>query len=40
MLARTTWGWSVEAVTADEARRVGLDPSDPQLAKSAGVCAS
>jgi error-prone DNA polymerase len=33
MLARTTRGWSVEAVTADEARRVGLDPSDPQLAK-------
>jgi error-prone DNA polymerase len=32
-LAGTLWGWSAEAVTADEARRVGLDPSDPRLMK-------
>jgi error-prone DNA polymerase len=32
-LARTLWGWSAEAVTAEEARRVGLDPADLRLAK-------
>ncbi len=32
-LARTLWGWSAEAVTAEEARRIGLDPADPRLAK-------
>ncbi len=30
-LAGTLWGWSSAGVTAQEARRAGLDPSDPQL---------
>jgi error-prone DNA polymerase len=30
-LARTLWGWSEEGVTQVEARRIGLDPSDPRL---------
>ncbi len=32
-LAGTLWGWSTQAVAAEEARRVGLDASDPRLAK-------
>ena len=31
MLAGTLWGWSMEGVKEKEARRAGLDPSDPQL---------
>ena len=31
-LASTLWGWSMAGVTAKEARRAGLDPSDPQAA--------
>ena len=27
----TLWGWSMDGVSAKEARRVGLDPSDPRL---------
>ena len=30
-LASTLWGWSMEGVSAKEARRAGLDPSDPRL---------
>jgi error-prone DNA polymerase len=30
-LAGTLWGWSRKGVTEVEARRAGLDPSDPQL---------
>jgi len=30
-LAGTMWGWSMEGVTEKEARRAGLDPSDPRL---------
>jgi error-prone DNA polymerase len=30
-LASTLWGWSMDGVSAKEARRVGLDPSDPRL---------
>ena len=30
-LASTLWGWSMEGVTKKEARRAGLDPSDPRL---------
>src|SRR5262249_17165438 len=30
-LASMLWGWSMEGVTANEARRVGLDASDPRL---------
>jgi error-prone DNA polymerase len=30
-LASTLWGWSMEGVQEEEARRVGLDPSDPRL---------
>src|SRR5262245_30445373 len=30
-LAGTLWGWSMEGVTGNEARRVGLDASDPHL---------
>jgi error-prone DNA polymerase len=30
-LASMLWGWSMEGVTATEARRVGLDASDPRL---------
>ncbi len=32
-LAGMLWGWSVQSVTETDARRVGLDPTDPQLAK-------
>jgi error-prone DNA polymerase len=30
-LSGTMWGWSMEGVSAKEARRIGLDPSDPKL---------
>ena len=30
-LASTLWGWSMDGVSEKEARRVGLDPSDPRL---------
>ena len=30
-LASTLWGWSMGGVPAQEARRAGLDPSDPRL---------
>ncbi len=30
-LAGTLWGWSMAGVTEKEARRAGLDPSDPRL---------
>jgi error-prone DNA polymerase len=30
-LASTLWGWSMDGVTEKEARRAGLDPSDPRL---------
>jgi error-prone DNA polymerase len=30
-LASTLWGWSMDGVSAKEARRLGLDPSDPRL---------
>jgi error-prone DNA polymerase len=30
-LASTLWGWSMDGVSAKEARRAGLDPSDPRL---------
>ena len=30
-LASTLWGWSLSGVTEGEARRAGLDPSDPRL---------
>ena len=30
-LAGTLWGWSQSGVTEKEARRAGLDPSDPRL---------
>jgi error-prone DNA polymerase len=30
-LASTLWGWSMAGVTQKEARRAGLDPSDPRL---------
>jgi error-prone DNA polymerase len=32
-LAGMLWGWSEQAVTEKDARRVGLDPADPLLAK-------
>jgi error-prone DNA polymerase len=31
VLASSIWGWSMEGVTTDQARRVGLDPSDLRL---------
>jgi error-prone DNA polymerase len=31
VLASTLWGWSTAGVTQKEARRAGLDPSDPRL---------
>jgi error-prone DNA polymerase len=31
MLAGTLWGWSMAGVKEQEARRVGLDPSEPKL---------
>ena len=33
VLAGTMWGWSMEGVSEREARRLGLDPSDPKLAR-------
>src|SRR5262245_39026553 len=30
-MASMLWGWSMEGVTQTEARRVGLDPTDPRL---------
>jgi DNA-directed DNA polymerase III PolC len=33
-LSGMLWGWSVQSVTETDARRVGLDPADPQLAKA------
>src|SRR5262249_48148557 len=30
-LASTLWGWSMDGVQEKEARRAGLDPSDPKL---------
>ena len=30
-LSSTLWGWSMEGVPEKEARRAGLDPSDPRL---------
>jgi error-prone DNA polymerase len=30
-LASTLWGWSSSGITEQEARRAGLDPSDPRL---------
>jgi error-prone DNA polymerase len=30
-LASTLWGWSMEGVTQQEARRAGFDPDDPRL---------
>src|SRR5215207_8973005 len=32
-LASTLWGWSMDGVQNKEARRAGLDPSDPKLQK-------
>ena len=32
-LAGMLWGWSTQAVSEKDARRVGLDPADPQLAR-------
>ena len=32
-LAGTLWGWSMDGVTAKEARRAGLDMADPRLAR-------
>jgi error-prone DNA polymerase len=32
-LAGTLWGWSMQGVTENEARRVGLDPADARLAR-------
>ena len=34
-LASTLWGWSMEGVSEKEARRAGLDPSDPRIAAGA-----
>jgi error-prone DNA polymerase len=31
LLASSLWGWSSSGVSAKEARRLGLDPSDPRL---------
>jgi error-prone DNA polymerase len=33
-LSGTIWGWSSKSVTAEQAERVGLDPSDPRLTKA------
>ena len=30
-LASTLWGWSMDGIAEKEARRAGLDPSDPRL---------
>jgi error-prone DNA polymerase len=32
-LAGTMWGWSAKGAAADDARRAGLDPADPTVAK-------
>jgi error-prone DNA polymerase len=32
-LASTLWGWSTEGVSQKEARRAGVDPSDPRIAQ-------
>jgi error-prone DNA polymerase len=32
-LASTLWGWSMEGVSQKEARRAGIDPSDPRVAQ-------
>jgi error-prone DNA polymerase len=32
-LAGMLWGWSTQAVSEQDARRVGLDPADPHLAR-------
>src|SRR5208282_2958454 len=32
-LAGMLWGWSTQAVSEKDARRVGLDPADPHLAR-------
>jgi error-prone DNA polymerase len=32
-LASTLWGWSMEGVSQKEARRAGIDPSDPRIAQ-------
>jgi error-prone DNA polymerase len=32
-LASTLWGWSPSGVTDDEAKRAGLDPNEPRLAR-------
>jgi error-prone DNA polymerase len=32
-LASTLWGWSMEGVSQKEARRAGVDPSDPRIAQ-------
>ena len=32
-LAGMLWGWSMQAVSEQDARRVGLDPADPHLAR-------
>ena len=33
-LAGTLWGWSMDGVNEKEARRAGLDPSDPRLTQA------
>jgi error-prone DNA polymerase len=33
-LSGTIWGWSSNSVTAEQAKRAGLDPSDPSLTKA------
>jgi len=33
-LAGTLWGWSTQTAQADEVRGLGLDPSEPRLAKA------
>ena len=38
-LASTLWGWSMAGVTEKEARRAGLDPTDPRLAAGHGAGA-
>ena len=36
-LASTLWGWSSSGVSEQEARRAGLDPSDPRLKQAMGI---
>ena len=38
-LAGTLWGWSMDGVADKEARRAGLDPSDPRLQQVDGAGA-